>query len=195
MSLRDQRVEKLSIYGPPGIRDFVECTLKFVSVKLGYELQVTEIEPGAIYLNSVYQVRALPLDHRIPAYGYRLDSEGVGVAYCTDTRPTRNSVELGRDADLLIHEATYAQDLADKSWERGHSTAHEAAEIARQAGARRLLLTHFSPRYQDLRKLRDEARKVFPKTDVAKDLHHWKIERKLERTQTQPQPNMQKEAS
>ncbi|HKG22866.1 MAG TPA: ribonuclease Z [Blastocatellia bacterium] len=98
------------------------------------------------------------------------ERKGKSIAYCTDTRPFAASVELARDADLLIHEATYTEELVREADEYGHSTAAQAARIAREAGARRLLLTHFSSRYTDLGPLLDEARSIFPNTSLAQEL-------------------------
>jgi ribonuclease Z len=95
---------------------------------------------------------------------------GKVIAYCTDTRPCRTAIELARDVDLLIHEATFTNDMAEEAREFGHSTARQAAEIAREANAKRLLITHFSTRYPDPRVLLDEAREVFPETILADDL-------------------------
>jgi ribonuclease Z len=100
---------------------------------------------------------------------------GRRVAYCTDTRPCAAAIELARGADVLIHEATYGSDLATEARERGHSTAEEAARVAEEAGARLLLLTHFSARYEDTRVLLDEARRVFPQTDSASDFSEWSV--------------------
>ena len=95
---------------------------------------------------------------------------GKSVAYCLDTRPCAATIELARDVDLLIHEATYTEDLASEAREYGHSTAAQAARTARDAGARRLLITHFSTRYPDPAVLLDEARAIFPETILAEDL-------------------------
>ncbi|HLG17924.1 MAG TPA: ribonuclease Z [Blastocatellia bacterium] len=95
---------------------------------------------------------------------------GKSVAYCTDTRPCSGALTLARGVDLLIHEATFTGDLAAEAKEFGHSTAAEAASIARDAGARRLLITHFSSRYPDASRLLDEARSVFPDTHLAEEL-------------------------
>ena len=100
---------------------------------------------------------------------------GRGVVYCTDTAYCNAAVELARDSDALIHEATFAgadEHLAARST---HSTAATAARVASEAGARLLLITHFSPRYvrgnaiepEDLLR---EARAVFPSTEMAHDL-------------------------
>ena len=96
--------------------------------------------------------------------------QGKAVAYCTDTRPFKGSIELARDVDLLIHEATYTEHLANEAREYGHSTAGQAARIARDSGARRLLITHFSTRYPDASPLLEEARATFPETIMTQDL-------------------------
>ena len=71
---------------------------------------------------------------------------------------------------MLIHEATFADDEAARAVETGHSTAREAAEVARRAGARRLVLTHISARYsRDAHELEREAKQLFTKTSIARD--------------------------
>jgi ribonuclease Z len=95
---------------------------------------------------------------------------GKAIAYCTDTRPCRNAVELARGVDLLIHEATFTDEMTEEARGFGHSTARQAAMIAREAGARALLITHFSTRYPDPKILLEEAREVFPDTIMADDL-------------------------
>jgi ribonuclease Z len=95
---------------------------------------------------------------------------GKSIAYCLDTRPCAMSVELARDVDLLIHEATYTEEFAAEAQQYGHSTAAQAARTARDAGARRLLITHISTRYPDSTPLLQEARAIFPDTLVAEDL-------------------------
>ena len=87
-----------------------------------------------------------------------------------DTRPCAATIEASRDADLLIHEATFADDEAQRALETGHSTAREAAEVAHAAGARRLALTHISARYSlNAKELEREARQVFSESMVVKD--------------------------
>jgi ribonuclease Z len=96
--------------------------------------------------------------------------KGRRVVICTDTRPCASAVELARGADVLIHEATYAEDMLAEAEERGHSTAAGAARVAAEAGVGLLFLTHFSVRYRDVNQLLDEARAIFPNTEAAADL-------------------------
>jgi len=87
---------------------------------------------------------------------------GRKVVYTGDTRPVDSTVEAADDADLLVHDATFAEDRADRAEATGHSTAREAAEIANSAGAKRLALTHLSTRYAgEADRLAGEARAVF----------------------------------
>lgn len=95
---------------------------------------------------------------------------GKSIAYCLDTRPCPMSVQLARNVDLLIHEATYSDEFAAEAQTYGHSTAAQAARTALDAGARRLLITHFSSRYPDASSLLQEARGIFPDTALAEDL-------------------------
>lgn len=95
---------------------------------------------------------------------------GRRIVFTGDTRPCQSTIDHARDADVLIHEATFAEDEAPRALETGHSTAREAAEVARAAAARRLVLTHISARYsRDARELEGEARRVFANTSIAKD--------------------------
>jgi ribonuclease Z len=111
------------------------------------------------------------------------DLKGRVVVYCTDTTYCRSSVELARDADLLIHEATFAEADEALAVRSTHSTAATAARVAREAGARKLLITHFSPRYfpgneTEPEDLLREARAVFPPTELARDFLSVDVERR-----------------
>lgn len=95
---------------------------------------------------------------------------GRTVVITGDTRPCAATIDAARGADVLVHEATFGDEEAARAVETGHSTAREAAEVARTAGVRRLVLTHFSARYsRDASELDREAKSVFAETLIAKD--------------------------
>ncbi len=97
-------------------------------------------------------------------------------AYIMDTRPCKAALRLAAQATLVIHDATFGESHRERARLTGHSTAREAAGVARRAGARRLLLGHFSGRYSDVSSLVREAREVFPDTEAAEELEHYKLE-------------------
>ncbi|MCM1292016.1 MAG: ribonuclease Z [Bacteroides sp.] len=82
-------------------------------------------------------------------------------AYCSDTMYDQRVVEAVRGVDVLYHEATYLSDVGVLARERGHSTALDAATVAREAGVGRLVIGHYSKRYTDYEVLVEEARGVF----------------------------------
>lgn len=101
---------------------------------------------------------------------------GVSLAYVTDTRPCDGGRALADDVDLLYHEATFTDALHARAVETGHSTAREAAEVARDAGADRLLLGHLSARYDDPAPLEVEAKAVFSRASVAEELRRYELD-------------------
>ncbi|MEH2086719.1 ribonuclease Z [Nostoc sp.] len=110
---------------------------------------------------------------------------GRKIAYCTDTIYCDGAVQLAHDADVLIHEATFAHQDADMAFQRLHSTTTMAAQTALAAGARRLIMSHFSPRYApgntlELKDLLKEARAIFPRTDMAHDFMIHEVPRRRE---------------
>jgi ribonuclease Z len=111
-------------------------------------------------------------DGRVVASSELVGETRVGrrVVITGDTRPCVATIEAAQGADLLIHESTFGDEEAQRALETGHSTAREAAEVARMANVRRLVLTHVSARYtRDTSDLEREARSVFPASQVARD--------------------------
>jgi ribonuclease Z len=78
-------------------------------------------------------------------------------------------ISFAQDADVLIHEATFASDLEETAMNYGHSTAAQAADIAKKAKVNALYLTHISPRYLDYREIQDDAREIFNESYVPRD--------------------------
>jgi ribonuclease Z len=99
------------------------------------------------------------------------------VTILGDTRRTDNAVRLAVGADMLVHEATYEAAEEKMARKHGHSTSKQAAEVAKEAGAKRLILTHISARYVGplISHLAKEARAVHENSFVAKDFYEEKI--------------------
>ena len=90
--------------------------------------------------------------------------ESISYAFCSDTRYFEEIIPIIKGVDVLYHEATFLQELKEMAEYTGHTTALEAAEIAKKAEVGKLILGHFSNRYDDLTVFTDEARKIFAET-------------------------------
>ncbi|MEH2051324.1 ribonuclease Z [Nostoc sp.] len=228
-------VERIDIYGPPGLNDYIQSASRYSYTHFSYPIKVHAIRPGIIYEDDDFTVSCGNLHHRITAFGYRVAEKdrtgrfdvekakelqippgriygqlkrgetvtladgrvidgaqlcgpteiGRKIAYCTDTIYCDGAVELAHDADVLIHEATFAHQDADMAFQRLHSTTTMAAQTALAAGAHRLIMSHFSPRYApgntlELKDLLKEARAIFPRTDMAYDFMIHEVPRRRE---------------
>ncbi len=90
-------------------------------------------------------------------------------AFCSDTAYFEDIIPIVKDADLLYHEATFMNDRAANAADKFHSTTGQAATIAKKACVKKLVIGHYSARYDNLEPLLDEARFVFPETELAED--------------------------
>ena len=104
--------------------------------------------------------------------------KGRKIVISGDTVPIDEMISFAKDADVLIHDATFDSSLEDVSTEYGHTTAAQAAEIAKKANVEKLFLTHISPRYLDNNILEDEAQKIFKNSIVPKDFQEVEIKLK-----------------
>lgn len=93
--------------------------------------------------------------------------EPRSYAYCSDTKPDRAYEPSIRGVDLLYHESTFMHEMKDRAEETFHSTAFQAAEVAKKVSAKKLLLGHYSARYKDLQPLLTEARSIFAHTQLS----------------------------
>jgi ribonuclease Z len=157
----------------------------------GYRLQekpragkVDAAKAGALGLHANWHFRTLKQGEAVTLDDGRVvqpedvigpQRPGAAFAYCLDTVPTPGAVALAANVDLLVHEATFGDDMLERALETGHATARQAAETAREAGAGRLLLTHFSARYNDVQPLVAEARQVFENTEAAEELKAYAV--------------------
>jgi len=233
-SLRGGALDPITLYGPPGLKPYVEGIMATSPVHLKYPLIIKTIEPGTVFEDEELTVTAAEVAHRIPAYAYAVEEkeragafqvelakaagippgplygrlkrgesvvlpdgrtvhgkdfqgapkQGRKVVFSGDTQPCDELIALSVDADLLIHEATYAHRDVELAVRSAHSTARQAAQVAQKARVQTLFLTHFSPRYENedgdvsLDDLLNEAREVFPHTYLAHDFLQFECKRK-----------------
>ena len=104
--------------------------------------------------------------------------KGRKIVISGDTKPYDKMIDFSKDADVLIHDATFDSELEDIATEYGHATAFQAADIAKKAHVENLFLTHISPRYLDHRVLENDARKVFKNSFVPKDFQEVEVKLK-----------------
>jgi len=95
---------------------------------------------------------------------------GVKITYAVDTRPCTSVVKLADKSDLLIHDSSFEEAASKKAMEYGHSTAREAAIVAKRSRARKLILFHISAMYEDATPLLAQAKSVFPNTLLGQDM-------------------------
>ena len=206
------REAPLCIHGPRGLKDLIGGLMSYVGAT-AYGLHVVELEDGEILERDGYEIEAVAVSHRGPAFAYvvsEYDRPGVfdpdaarragltegpefgrvqrgetvsgvtpdqvmgpsrpgrRITISGDTRPSDALRDAAFGSDLLIHEATFAIEEAERAHQTGHSTASQAAGIARDADVKLLALYHLSIRYP-VKVLRDEARAIFPDTVLPRD--------------------------
>lgn len=218
----------LEIYGPVGIKEYVETSLKVTGGKLGYRIKYIELKnDGEIFNDKTFSVSAGKLKHRITCFGYRVvekprtgellvdkleqynipngpifgqlkagktvtlddgtvlngkdfigpDKPSKVVTVISDTRYTPKIDELAQDADVLVHESTFSNDEKQLAYNYYHSTATQAAEVAKRRNVKGLILTHISARYTGRGAfiLQKEAQKIFKHTKVANDFDIYEV--------------------
>jgi ribonuclease Z len=221
----------LTVYGPKGIRTFIEMTLDLSAARLAYEVKIHEIEEeGIVFEDETFRVETSRLEHRIESFGYRiverdlpgklqvekLEALGVPsgplygrlkeggsvtladgtvlngadfigppvrgrtVVILGDTKVCGGSRRLSRQADVLVHEATFAQNRQELALEYDHSTSVDAARTAKEEEVGTLIMTHISSRYQEehAEMLLEEARAIHPETYLAHDFWSFPVVRK-----------------
>ena len=128
------------------------------------------IPPGPLY-GKLHKGEEVEFEGRIikPEQVLGEAKKGKKISYSGDTRPCEEMIRLARDSDILIHESTYEAEDHQRAVDNAHSTSVEAAEIAKEAEVKELVLTHISTRYTSDENIKSEAQKVFKNTKVARD--------------------------
>jgi ribonuclease Z len=211
-----ERERPLTIYGPRGLRDLIQSLGRVIG-RVGYKLDLVEIEPGDAIPCKDAEIRAFSAEHSVRAHGYALVEadrpgrfdpeaaerlgvregpafaalqrgetvEGAGgpvepsqvmgesrsgrtIVFTGDTAPSRATVEAARGAELLVHDASFSEEEAQRAADTGHSTVGQAAAVAREAKVKLLALVHISSRYH-VGKVLEEAKEVFEPVVAPRD--------------------------
>jgi len=218
----------VTIFGPVGIKEFVETSLKISKSKLTYDLKFVELnEDGIVFENERFIIHNLKLDHNITSFAYRITEKdqlgelqvdklralgikpgpifrqikenetttlengkiihrkdvvgpakkGKVITIFGDTRYKKSYASFVEGSDVLIHEATFAKEEAQLAKRYYHTTAYDAAKLAKSANVKQLILTHISSRYQHEAnsKLLAEAKSQFEETIIAYDLYTYSL--------------------
>ncbi|KIL39529.1 ribonuclease Z [Gordoniibacillus kamchatkensis] len=221
----------LTLYGPRGLKAFVETALGVSDAHLAYPITVVELEEeGVVCDDESFTVTAARLEHRVECFGYRIVERdlpgklltdklqaygipkgplygklkeggsvqlengtivhgrdvigtpvrGRTVVILGDTKYCEGALRLAHGADVLVHEATFAQNRQELALAYDHSTSVDAARVANEAGAGTLILTHISSRYQEegADALLREAQELHPDTHLAQDFWSYHVPRK-----------------
>jgi ribonuclease Z len=173
------RVAPLHIFGPQNLGPIIKFYLSYFGQDLGYEIVFHPITAQGLAMTTKnVTVTAFPLNHKMDCYGYRFDEivtprrnpwKPRSYAYVSDTAPFPELASYVKDVDLLYHEATYPAGMEDKAQQYYHSTSLQAAQCARDAGARQLIIGHYSSRIKDISSLAEECREIFPESFTVND--------------------------
>jgi ribonuclease Z len=143
------------------------------------KLKAIGIEPGPIYQQIKQNETTTLHDGRIISRKEFLGPDKLGrtLVILGDTRSTDKNKDFIKNADLLVHEATFDRDKEELAHDYFHSTTVQAASLAKEGNAKQLVLTHISSRYQhqETKILLEEARQVFENTEIAKDFYQVSI--------------------
>jgi ribonuclease Z len=185
------RAVPLHIYGPQPLGNILAFYRNYFTDADSFEIVYHPLSmkaPELIHTSKHLTVTAFPLQHKIAAFGFRFDEivterhrlenpayRGKSYAYCADTMPFPELPEWVRGVDLLYHEATYMDEMADKAAARYHSTTKQAAQCALEAGAKKLVVAHYSSRITDFDAYLRECTEVFPETVAATDCQVFEI--------------------
>ncbi len=208
----NDRERPLRIYGPPGLVDLF-AALRRVFGRIGYEVELAELEPDESVRYDGYEVRPFEVSHRMKAFGYALveearpgrfdpqEAERLGVSpgpdfkrlqsgesvngvspeqvmgetrrgrkfvISGDTAPCEMTRIAAHEAQLLVHDASFADEEEARAAETGHSTGRQAAKLAADAAVEMLTLVHISSRY-DVRSVLAEAQEEFRPSFAPRD--------------------------
>ena len=132
------------LYGPENLKEYILMCLKNQGINLNFDYKVLPILPEIRLDDNIY-VKSTDMIHKLKCYAYRFNSSNFDIMVATDTLPNKNTVNLAKDCDILIHECTFLDEDVDLAYKTKHTTVSQALDIAKEANVDRLILSHFSP--------------------------------------------------
>jgi ribonuclease BN (tRNA processing enzyme) len=170
-----RRERKLPVYLPPGGSALLRTMVSAFPHEGGGDFlddvyEIGEYDPARPLAIGGATVRFAHTAHYIPAFAMRWERAGTSVTYSADTAPDERVVALARETGVFLCEATLRHGQVEQGM-RGHSSAADAAAMARDAGVRRLVLTHY-PEEHTARDLGQSAREIFTGEILVADDHH-----------------------
>jgi ribonuclease Z len=167
------RTDELHLYAHKPLQKLLKLHLKMEKITLSYSLVFHTLKKRykdeVLYQDADLEIRCFPLIHSVLTHGFLFKYRKWSFAYCSDTLYTETILPYIKGVDLLYHETTFMENLAQAAADKCHATAKQAAQIAVKAGAKQLLIGHYSARYHDIEPLLKEAKEVFPNTIAAQE--------------------------
>jgi len=174
------RKEEMHLYAPEMLREILAIQLNASQSVLNFQITFHPLQfdqPDLLFEDDRLSVHSFPLLHTVPTCGFlfreknppRKIPEARSYAYCSDTGYDERIIPMIRGVSLLYHEATFMQAMAASAADKLHATAAQAAAIAAMAKVKKLLIGHFSARYENIDPLLAEARAVFSETYSAEE--------------------------
>ncbi|MCK9219886.1 MAG: ribonuclease Z [Bacteroidales bacterium] len=174
------RKTELHLFGPPRLMEVLDLQMELSLTRLVFPLVFHPLimdQHVLIHEDDHLSIHSFPLKHAVPTCGFIFREKNPprkiviprSYAYCSDTVYTESIIPYISGVKLLYHESTFMEDLAGAAAEKFHTTAKEAATLAQKAQVTKLLLGHFSARYEDLTPLLEEAKSVFFESYVAQE--------------------------
>lgn len=174
------RKDELHLYAPSDLEEIIRVQLDASSTILTYPVIFHPLVSSGletIFEDDRVLVQSFPLLHSIPTFGFlfrekikvRKIEEKRSYAYCSDTAYDERIIPFIRHVSLLYHETTFMQEKAKAAADKMHSTTVEAATIALKSRVKKLLIGHYSARYEDLQPLLEEVKAIFPDALLAED--------------------------
>jgi len=161
--------KELKIIGPQNTEETIKKILKLAHTpeKLGsLKIQYNELEDSKEIqereIEANYNIKSIKVEHVFPAYAYRIEDNKSVITYSGDTKPNQNIVNLAKDSDILICEATFPDKLQRFAHKHGHCTSSDAARIAKNSNSKKLILVHISPVFENkIPKMKQQAERIF----------------------------------